>query len=396
MKMLYYLKKKLKGDVIMKIISKKRIYTVVLFLILNSLSLITSQTSDRVNDIHLFPLENLQVDNSNGTIKLYFKLEKAKLVNPSWSLKGTVVKRESPTTGKSGYFLIEPYIKLTTKNFSVQEAPRGEDIFTQITELESNLEIISAPKESKIFSILLIDVSGSITKTVKGEPKPVLDDLKNAANVFIDSMKIDNNRELAVYAFDGREELIPIIDFSNNPDAIKSKVSSIDSSITKDFSTNLYGSIVKSIEKLDTKLEENINQGAITSGILTIFTDGTDQAKRLGKNGDDIVMQSMKDLKTQKRNVYFYTIGLGREYDEKILKTFGMDSYKRAISAGALAPTFKELAEEIDNLSNCYYRLTYQTPSRKGAGKMRLIIDVKDGVYWGGYRFTFDTSEFNF
>ncbi len=366
------------------------------FIILIVSFCIFSQSSDRVNDIHLFPLEELQVDQNTGTIRLYFKLEKAKLVNPNWKISGTVVKRESPTTGKGGYFLIDPLGGLTTSNFDVQESPKGEDMFVKITELESNLNIVSAPKNANIFSILLMDVSGSITRSVDGKSKPVLEELKKAANTFVNSMKIADNRQLAVFAFDGREDLITVSDFSGNPNDLKSKINSMNSSLTKDFSTNLYGAIVKAIEVLNKKLEDNKNPDLIVSGTITIFTDGTDRARRLGKDGFDIVLQNMKNIKKEKKNVYIYTIGLGREYDEKVLRDFGMDGYRRATSTSVMSATFKELGERIESLTKCYYKLEYQTPSRKGSGVMRLIIWVKDGAFSGGYRFTFDTTNFNF
>ncbi len=369
---------------------------ILLFNLFFILSVVFSQSSDIVNDIHLFPLEDLQVDNSNGTIRLYFKLEKAKLVNPEWGLKGTVVKRESPTTGKGGYFLIEPLGGLTTKNFDVRESPRGEDLFVKITELESDLSIISAPKNANIFSVLLLDVSGSITRSIDGKSKPVLEELKKASYTFINSMKVSENRQLAIYAFDGRENLITISDFSGNQDDLRSKIGAIDNSITKDYSTNLYGAIVKGIELLNKKLEENANAEMIVSGTLTIFTDGTDRARRLGKDGFNIVLKNMEEVKKLRKNVYIYTIGLGREYDEKVLKGFGIDGYKSATSTSAMAEGFKELGSKIEALTKCYYKLEYKTPSRKGSGVMRLIIEVKDGAFWGGYRFTFDTEKFNF
>jgi hypothetical protein len=367
---------------------------ILLILFLFTLFFINAQVSDRPNDIHLFPLENITVDNSNGAIKLYFRLETAKLVNPDWKTDGTVVKRNSPTTGKDGYFLVEPLTNLTTKEITVTESPKGQNKFIPITALESDLKISSNPKEAKIFSILLLDVSGSITKSVDGKSPPVLPELKKAAQVFASKLNISDNRQLAVYAFDGRAELVPISLFSNNANQVKADIDKVDSSITKDSSTNLYGAIVKALDVLDKKLDEN--KDAITSGTITIFTDGTDRAQRLGRDGEKIVLQNMKDLKAKRYNVYFYTIGLGREYDEARLKEFGMDGYRRALTTALINQTFQELGERIDNLTKCYYRLEYITPSRKGAGTMQVIIDVKSGVYSGGYRITFDTSGFTF
>ena len=98
---------------------KMKLFFLFIITIFFSLSIATAQVSDRANDIHITPLEELMVDNNDGTIRLYFKLEKAKLVNPNWKTKEKVVKRESPTTGKKGYFAITPLTDLKTENFSI-------------------------------------------------------------------------------------------------------------------------------------------------------------------------------------------------------------------------------------------------------------------------------------
>jgi len=52
------------------------------------------------------------------------------------------------------------------------------------------------------------------------------------------------------------------------------------------------------------------------------------------------------------------------------------------------------MAEEIEQITNSYYKLEYKTPSRKGSGKKTLVIFAKDGMFNGGYRITFDTENF--
>jgi len=232
--------------------------------ILNTAAFINSNNLE----IHLMPLDKLNVDNTNCVIKLYFKADKATAASINALNQNKVVYRESPNSRKKGYFLLEPLTSLSPKNVQVLERMKDDDKnFVTITEYESELKIEKAPKEFKIFTLLLLDVSGSITKKIQDKQDPVLEKLKSSANKFVDSIKLDSgNKNLAVYAFDGREELLPIVDFTNNGSRIKDEINTINSEITKDESTNLYGAILNGLNILNDKYNESKNEDFIFIG----------------------------------------------------------------------------------------------------------------------------------
>ncbi|MCK4799041.1 MAG: VWA domain-containing protein, partial [Spirochaetes bacterium] len=283
----------------------------------------------KIFDIHLTLLEDISADNSNAIIRLFFKAEKCFLISAS-KLKDKENKqyRISSSTGRGGYYLIKPLADLNTKNIFIYESGFNKEEYKKVSVYESNLKIVNSPKNFKIYSILLLDISGSISKKIEDNSfnPPVLDKLKEASVKFVDNVNVGNDKLLAVYAFDGRKNIIPVVDFSNNVKEIKEKIQSLDKSLIEDYSTNLYGAIIKAIEKLQERINSEDESVYIKVGTVTVFTDGTDQAGRLGSNGNLIVLDKIDEVKKE-MNFYFYSIGLGREIDKKILKSFGRDGF---------------------------------------------------------------------
>lgn len=348
----------------------------------------------RLNDIFIDPLNDIEVENSTGTIVFYFSAEKATLLsaekkanteNKQWRL--------SNTTGESGYYLIEPILKLNIEQIEILEGDKNGKDFKYVNKYESDMKLINAPKNYIMNSLLLLDVSGSITKTVEKGKKPVLEDLKKASIEYVKKLSLSENNYFSVYVFDGREEIIPIIDFSNNKEEVLKKINEIDYSITKDFSTNLYGAVYNSIDLIKSKLSES--KQSISIGALTIFTDGTDRAGRLGKDGFYKLLNKIDEIK-RKSNFYIYTIGLGREIDRRILMDIGYDGAEFPLSSSYITSSFEKIAKIIDDISKSYYRVEYKTPSRKGAGVKTIIIQMKYQNHQGGYRTKFDADNFTF
>jgi|GEM_PF-3683734 len=349
---------------------------------------------DIKHDIHIIPLDDIRVDNSNGTIRFYFKAEKALMISTK-KMPDTIDKkyRESTTYGDTkGYYKIEPILNLEdTKKVTLFEKSKGADDkeYIKIDPDESELIIESAPPIIHIYSILLLDVSGSVTKNV-------LNDLKDAAKKFVEKMKIskDKSKFLAVYAFDGKEDLIRIIDFSNNEDDILSMIDKIDKNTMRDSATNMYGAIVNAMNIIQSRLE-SVSKENLKISTLTVFTDGRDTASRLGPEGKEIVLKNIRKLK-KNMEFYSYTIGLGNKVDKETLQLLGNDFYIQANATNLLVSSFQQIADTIENLSKSYYKVQYQTPSRKGAGVKVLKIEIDDGIFWGAIITKFDTSFFTF
>ena len=207
-------------------------------------------------------------------------------------------------------------------------------------------------------------------------------------------MNVGKNKYLAVFAFDGRKELVPVIDYSGNPDEIKKSIDMINDLLIKDYSTNLYGSIYNAIDNLKTRMNTE-SAVDIKLGTITVFTDGTDRAGWLGKNGKQIVINEINNAKRD-YNMYFYSIGLGREIDYKILKEIGRDMFTSVPFSSMISYAFRNAGKRIEELSKCYFMLEYKTPTRSGFGKKDLLIVIKKGIYYGSYKVKFDSSNFKF
>jgi len=80
---------------------------------------------------------------------------------------------------------------------------------------------------------------------------------------------------------------------------------------------------------------------------------------------------------TNSRHAVF-TVGLGGETDEDVLYDLGKTGYRPVRSASRLSTTFDTLAQDIRDLSNSYYALTYCSPCR--AGEHDLRVRARD--YW--------------
>jgi hypothetical protein len=138
--------------------------------------------------------------------------------------------------------------------------------------------------------------------------------------------------------------------------------------------------------------EKNVD---IKVGTVTVFTDGTDRAGRLGKDGRANVMTAINAAKKD-GNIYFFSIGLGREIDSRTLKDIGRDMFTYVPFASWISNSFRAVGKRIEALSKCYFMLEYRTPTRSGSGNQDLLIGIREGAYSGSYKTVFDTSKFKF
>ena len=94
--------------------------------------------------------------------------------------------------------------------------------------------------------------------------------------------QLGENRRIAIYGFDGRPDLIPYANFSDDPDVWEEALSRILDAELVDDSTNLNGAVVNALEILDTAVNAEVrNVTQVTHGTLVLFTDGTDRAGRV-------------------------------------------------------------------------------------------------------------------
>lgn len=89
---------------------------------------------------------------------------------------------------------------------------------------------------------------------------------------------LGEDEHVAIYAFDGREEIVPIAEFGISEGATVRRADRLGTFEGKDPSTNLNGAVVKAVEVLEeAKASSDV---PLRFATLVIFTDGTDRAHR--------------------------------------------------------------------------------------------------------------------
>lgn len=256
-----------------------------------------------------------------------------------------------------------------------------------ISRLESQAQIQREEGEFLFASILLLDLSGSVLRDTE------LPNVKNAAVSFINSvMPLESDitfgsKEMAVYWFDGEEEVHLLVPFTSDKTALAEGINSIDESISEDTSTNLNGAVVQGLSIMNSRLTEaRLDPNISAAGSLVIFTDGTDQASRVTtREAQNAVRNSGND------NAVF-TIGLGDEIDEDILKDIGRDGFVLAENSFDLNSSFLAVAQKVESESKSFYVLEYCSPKRSGDHTIQLRANYENS--FGSFTTKFDADGF--
>ncbi|MEQ9310203.1 MAG: VWA domain-containing protein [Balneolaceae bacterium] len=268
--------------------------------------------------------------------------------------------------------------------------PEDFEIFEdglQISRLESQAQIQREEGEFLFSSILLLDLSGSVLNDTE------LPNVKNAAKSFINSvMPIETDetfgsKEMAVFWFDGEEEVHSLVTFTTDITALISGIDSIDESISSDNSTNLNGAVVQGLSIMNSRLTEaRLNPDISAAGSLVIFTDGTDQASRVS------VRDAQNAVKNAGTDNAIFTIGLGDEIDESILNDFGRDGFELAENSFDLNSSFLAVAKKVESESKSFYVMEYCSPKRSGEHTIELRGNFEDT--FGSFKTKFDANGF--
>ncbi len=266
----------------------------------------------------------------------------------------------------------QPFVTLEPSDFEIYE--NG----SRISNLEAQAQIQRESGDFLYSSILLLDLSGSILNNAD------LPSLKEAATTFIDQTmpeegdNLYGTREMAVYWFDGEQDIHPLVFFTSDADSLVNGIQSIDEDISSDVSTNLNGAVVQGVSILNSRLNDiRVDEEISTAGSMVIFTDGTDQAGRVSTSeAQDSVSNAGTDQS-------IFTIGLGGEIDEEILRSFGKDGFEFAEDSLQLNESFLAIAKRLESESNAYYVLEYCSPKRSGGHilELRAVYEDKFGSF---------------
>ncbi len=268
--------------------------------------------------------------------------------------------------------------------------PADFDIYEDgslISRLESQAQIQREEGEFLFASILLLDLSGSVLNDSE------LPNVKSAAHSFISSVmpnegnELYGSKEMAIYWFDGEQDIHQLIDFTADRDSLAVSIDSINEDISSDNSTNLNGAVVQGLSIMNSRLTEaRLNPNLSAAGSLVIFTDGTDQASRVSTR------EAQNAVRNAGQDNAVFTIGLGDEIDEDILKSFGRDGFELAENSFDLNSVFLDVAQKVESESKSFYVLEYCTPKRSGEHTIELRANYEK--QFGSFKTKFTADGF--
>lgn len=265
----------------------------------------------------------------------------------------------------------EPVTGLTESNFEIYEDGRP------ISRLESTQILLNPQAGAVHHTMLLLDLSGSVTKA--GQMQTLI----KVASAFVD--RVSQFQLVGLYGFDGSEKIQQLNRFTNDPKELRAKLEKLADHQTKDPSTNLHGAVVKAIQELERQRDSAITEKIrLSFGTLVVFTDGTDQAKRVTK-------KQLKEA-VKNTNLTIFVVGLGGEIDPGVLKMIGQGEFFFAEDEEELSTAFDGVGKRIEGLSKRYYLFSYCSPARSGGHKLK--VKIRHGKLKGTKSINFNADGF--
>jgi hypothetical protein len=262
----------------------------------------------------------------------------------------------------------DPVGGLTAEDFRILEDG------SLVSPTESQQTIVNPEVAAEHYTLLLVDMSGSITES---DQVPVL----QAAATELVSQVEGSSQRVAVYAFDGEEDIHEIVGFTTEGGATAG-VARLGGFRPQDPSTNLHGAVVAGLATLDEALSRS--QVPLRFGTLVVFTDGTDHAARVTRHDMGVAID---------RSAYdVFAIGVGTEIDEGTLGDVGRDGYVLVEDSEAITEAFRQVGMHIVEMTQRFYLLSYCSPAR--AGEHRVTVEAtREGVS-GRLTYEFDAAGF--
>lgn len=259
----------------------------------------------------------------------------------------------------------DPVPGLTTESFKIYEDGQP------VSALESKLTILNPEVTASHYTLLLVDMSGSVTGS--GDVPVIVD----SARAF--SERVQKFQKVGVYVFDGSPTIQQIAGFSTGTP----NLDSLNTFKPKDPSTNLNGAVIEGIKVLHQEMRTASTPLAF--GTLVVFTDGTDRAHRVVR---DKLYEAL-----DKAGVDVMVIGVGAEVDNGELRGIGKNGVIINKDRREIANSFSAMAARIEGFSKRYYLLGYCSPARAGEHVVRIEATSKEGKS-GSLEHTFKADGF--
>jgi hypothetical protein len=246
-----------------------------------------------------------------------------------------------------------------------------------VSKFESKQVIQNPEVAAVMYTLLLVDMSGSITES--GEANNLVDAAKSFAE------RVGKTQKVGVYAFDGEAKIHSVVPFTEAQGQVQGGLDGLRKYKPKDPSTNLHGAVVEGLRELRKSLDKE--HKPLKFGTLVLFTDGTDRAGRVSR--DDM----KKELDDDKYKDYeMYAIGVGAEIEKANLGDVGRDGTELASDKSKVKDAFDKMAAKIEAHTKRFYLLSYCTPARKGEHEVTVEAVTKnpDGSGETKYKFKAD------
>lgn len=269
----------------------------------------------------------------------------------------------------------EPVGGLEADDFKIYED--GE----LVSRFESQQTIQNPEVAAVMYTLLLLDVSGSITDS--GQIEPLVD----SAQMFTE--RVGKTQKVGVYAFDGSEKIHPVVPFTETEGAVKGGLEGLRRFKPRDPSTNLHGAVVQGLQALKQGLDRE--KKPLKFGTLVVFSDGADRAARVSR--EELAEELGKE---EYENYDRFAIGIGEpeELESARLSEIGRDGTEEGNDQAKVQEAFERIASKIEAHSKRFYLLSYCTPSRKGEHVVRIEVDTEKVDGKGSLEYTFDAEGF--
>lgn len=243
-----------------------------------------------------------------------------------------------------------------------------------VSEAESQQTIVNPEVAAEHYTLVLVDMSGSVSES---DQVPLIE----AATQEL-TAQLGQHQKVAIYAFDGSEEIHRITPFTQSAGAVNAGAGRLSSFRPRDPSTNLHGAVVAAIQELDRELERA--RAPLRFGTIVVFTDGSDRAARVTQQEmGRAIVESPYDI---------FAIGVGDEISESVLGYIGREGYVMVDETAALSAAFQRIGERILAMTQRYYLLSYCSPAR--AGTHTVTVEAVTDTGRGAVTYEFDAQGF--
>ncbi len=278
----------------------------------------------------------------------------------------------------------KPVAGLKQTDFTIFEKGRNDTEPKEISEFEAERKISDNSQIFNYSTILILDLSASVTDNYLAE-------LKEASKSFVDAIMPEGSNVsyyMGIYWFDGEDKLHNLVPFTLDKTTLKTGIDNITANISADNSTDLFGAVIKGTQIATNELATIQQKGILAASSVVTFTDGTDQAGRYTKSA------AVSALTNANADMSFFTIGLGGEIDAAVLQELGPNGTAFANNKEELVEKFQEIGQVVSDKANSYYLFEYCSPKRDGSGTNELTLRVIKDNKIGSESTTFQATGF--